>query len=58
MRNFSNFEYTLEILYKQEAELEDKLSKVREAIRECINHMNLNKYGEESSIQYKKMKKW
>lgn len=54
----SKFDYTLEILYQQEAELEDKLSKVREAIRECINHMNLNKHGEESSIQYKKMKKW
>lgn len=54
----SDFSYTLEILYQQEAELEDKLSKVREAIRECINHMDLNKHGEESSIQYKKMKRW
>lgn len=41
----------LQELYNREAKLEKELHRVREEIRELINHADLNKHGVESSVK-------
>lgn len=41
----------LQELYNREFKLEKELNRVREEIRELVNHQDLNKHGIESSIK-------